>query len=240
MFPFVYKISLLGWFHLFLFGLVLPGMVIVQAGKLRDRQWPLPSRRQHFQARTLELAMFGAISLVVARVGRIELFPRAMPPWPAVLAGLAMLAITLAFMRPRWRRAVERRARIVYFFMPENGSERVWWIVVAVLAGVGEEITWRGVQAALTGSLTGSAWIAAIVCALSFGAAHYNQGWKSAASIVLFALGFHLLVWLSGSLYVAMAVHVTYDIVAGLSYGRLGRELGYRLEPPENVAAETG
>ena len=35
------------------------------------------------------------------------------------------------------------------------------------------------------------------------------------------------LVWLAGSLYVAMAVHVVYDITAGITYGRLGRELGY-------------
>ena len=55
----------------------------------------------------------------------------------------------------------------------------------------------------------------------------YMQGWKSAAIIAVFALGFQTIVWLSGSLYVAMAVHVLYDITAGLTYGRLGRELGY-------------
>jgi hypothetical protein len=56
------------------------------------------------------------------------------------------------------------------------------------------------------------------------------QGWKSSAIIVFFALGFHALVWLSGSLYVAMVVHTAYDITAGLTYGRLGRKLGYSAE----------
>ncbi len=53
--------------------------------------------------------------------------------------------------------------------------------------------------------------------------------------IFVMALGFHTLVWLAGSLYVAMAVHVAYDITAALNYGRLGRELGYSTEgcPPE-------
>src|SRR5262249_2450239 len=59
----------------------------------------------------------------------------------------------------------------------------------------------------------------------SFGLTHIIQGWRSVAIIVVFALGFHALVWLAGSLYVAMAVHVAYDITAGLSFGRLGREL---------------
>jgi hypothetical protein len=60
------------------------------------------------------------------------------------------------------------------------------------------------------------------------------QGWRSAAVILVFALGFHALVWLSGSLYVAMAVHIAYDVTAGISYGRLGRELGYQLDPGES------
>jgi membrane protease YdiL (CAAX protease family) len=103
--------------------------------------------------------------------------------------------------------------------------EREWWIAVSVLAGVGEEITWRGVQAALASVLTGGFWAAALVCSISFGLTHIVQGWKSSAIIFVFALGFHALVWLGESLYVAMAVHVAYDITAGVGYGRLGREL---------------
>jgi membrane protease YdiL (CAAX protease family) len=50
--------------------------------------------------------------------------------------------------------------------------------------------------------------------------------------VFLMALGFHALVWRAGSLYVAMAVHVAYDITAGITYGRLGKELGYSLDSP--------
>ena len=89
--------------------------------------------------------------------------------------------------------------------MPANAKERSWWIAVAVLAGMGEEITWRGVQAALVGVVTGNFSIAALVCSTSFGLIHIIQGWRSAAVIAIFALGFHTLVWLAGSLYVAVA-----------------------------------
>ena len=152
-----------------------------------------------------------------------------------------MLVATVALMRPRWRRAVERRtpvgARVLHLCMPANAVERAWWIAVAVLAGISEEITWRGVQTALLTNLTGRLWIAAIICAISFGVAHMIQGWKSSAIIVFFALGFHALVWLSGSLYVAMAVHTAYDIMAGLTYGRLGKEFGYSPEFNESPNA---
>src|SRR6185436_18860320 len=101
------------------------------------------------------------------------------------------------------------------------------WIAVSLLAGIGEEITWRGVQTGLLAAATGSYGVATILSALSFGGAHMIQGWRSASVIVVFALGFQALVWLTGSLYVAMAVHVVYDITAGIAYGRLGRELGF-------------
>lgn len=187
----------------------------------------LPDRLRHFQRTALEVGLFAICSLLVARVQRIELFPLAFPPLGAVIAGVVAYAAAVAYMRPNWRRAVERRARVVHLFMPSNMRERIWWIIVAVIAGVGEEITWRGTQAALVGALTGSFWAASLVCSITFGLVHIVQGWKSAALIVVFALGFHLLVWLAGSLYVAMAVHVAYDLTVGISYERLGKQLGY-------------
>ena len=187
----------------------------------------LPDRLRHFQRTALEVGLLAICSLLVARVQRIELFPLAFPPLGAVIAGVVAYAAAVAYMRPNWRRAVERRARVVHLFMPSNMRERIWWIIVAVIAGVGEEITWRGTQAALVGALTGSFWAASLVCSITFGLVHIVQGWKSAALIVVFALGFHLLVWLAGSLYVAMAVHVAYDLTVGISYERLGKQLGY-------------
>lgn len=230
MFPFVYEINLAGWIHLFYFGLLIPGMAIIQGRKFRKAEKPLPNRLRHFQKTALTVVMFGLISLLVARAEWIELFPRAIPSWRALAAGVLMYAVAVAFMRPRWRAAVKRRTRVVYLFMPANSTERAWWIAVAVLAGIGEEITWRGVQGGLAVNLAGSFWLAALVCSISFGVAHIIQGWKAVAIVGVFALGFHFLVWLSGSLYVAMAVHVVYDITAGISYGRLGKELGYSPE----------
>lgn len=227
MFPWVLRINAAGWTHLLLFGIILPVAVALQRQKAMPATGPLPDRKKHFQRTTFELAWLAGVSLLVARVEWMHLFPAELPTFGALLAGCAVLGAMVTYMRPRWRAAVLRKARVVHLFMPSNITERTWWITVSVLAGVGEEITWRGVQWALLANLTGSYLVAAVLSSIMFGAAHMVQGWRSSFVIVFFGLSFHLLVWLAGSLYVAMAVHVIYDITAGLMYGRLGKQLGY-------------
>ena len=45
-------------------------------------------------------------------------------------------------------------------------------------------------------------------------------------AIAAIAGAFHILVFVSGSLYVAMIVHFVYDVIAGFTYARFARELG--------------
>jgi len=218
-------INPLGLGHLVFFGLFIPWAA--WRSKVRFEASAMPSFRAHALQTILNLMAFGAFSLFVAFMEGITLLPAAMPPWRAIGAGVVILILMVAIMRPRWRRAVEKRARIVQFFMPKDGSERLRWAAIALLAGITEEITWRGVQFALLFRLTHNPLLAAILSAASFSISHVIQGWRGALAVVPFALSFQLLAWLAGSLYVAMAVHFLYDLAAGLSYGRLGRELGY-------------
>lgn len=228
----IYWLGPAGWSRLGTFLVLVPYLAIRSHAKMQATAGRAPlNRLAHFRSTMVMLVLFGALSLVTANRQDINLFdrPLAASPW-AFAGGIAMYVAAIAVMRPRWRRAVEQRSRIVHLFMPSNNTERAWWILVSVLAGVSEEITWRGVQPVLLAFLLGSAWAGAVVAALSFGLAHIIQGWRAALIITGFALAFQGLVWLSGSLYVAMIVHVVYDITAGLNYGKLGRELGYRLE----------
>jgi membrane protease YdiL (CAAX protease family) len=238
-FPQAFELNAAGWYHLVIYGLVVPFGVFrawrrakaqSQPGATRP---PTPSRVRHFQSTALMLVLLTSLSLIVARAEWIDLFPRPGFSLAGVVAGLAMYVVTVLAMRPRWRRAVLKRTRVVHYFMPGTPGERVWWIIVSVLAGVGEEISWRGVQTALGAALTGSYVGGSVLTAIAFGLGHLNQGWRSAFVIAFFSLGFQAIVALSGSLYVAMAVHVAYDITAGLTYAKLGRELGYRLPEPE-------
>lgn len=229
MFPQAEFVNLAGWYHLIAFGVVVPLLAWRGRRRVLGVQ-PLPNRSAHFRSTATMLLLFAALSLLVARNEWITLFPPIHLTSVSLAAAVAMYVVSVVAMRPRWRRAVEKRLRVVYLFMPETAAERAWWIAVSVLAGVGEEISWRGVQTALLASLTGSYAMAALLTALSFGLGHVVQGWRSALVIGIFSLGFQALVWISGSLYLAMAVHVAYDITAGLTYGRLGRDLHYTPE----------
>jgi membrane protease YdiL (CAAX protease family) len=229
----------LAWFHLGYFGLVVPGSAIHSRLKLvgaAGKAAPLPGRLNHFRKTAGSVVMFAMLSWLTALRVRIPLFPDSLPPLKAVAAGLAVYAALVAFMLPRWRRAVETGDPAVHLFMPRTAVERAWWIGVSLLAGIGEEITWRGVQTELIARLSGSLVTAALVCSLTFAVCHAQQGFKSMAVIFFLALGLHTLVWLAGSLYVAMAVHSLYNVTAGLCLGRLGRRLGYSIEAPKPVA----
>lgn len=235
-FPSVYYITVAGWYHLFIFAAMIPWLAWKSRRRVQDPSRPLPAPIKYFQSQTIMLAIFGALSLVTAERQDLDLFPRAWPSIWVALAGVLMYAVAVSAMRPYWRRAVEKKKRSVQLFMPDSPAERAWWVVVAVLAGISEEITWRGVQFALLTYLFGNPWIGALASAVMFGLGHIIQGWRSVLLISGFALAFQLLVALSGSLYVAMLVHAAYDITAGFTYGRFGRELkrraGEALEQP--------
>jgi len=227
-FPQAFHVGIPGWYHVLVMGVLIPFTVVRNYRRMVGKSLALPTRMRNFRTTAIMLVLLTSLSVVVGNAEWIDLYRFDAARLPQGLAaGFVMYVLAVAFMRPQWRRAVERRSRIVHLFMPGTPKERAWWFVVSTLAGVGEEITWRGVQTALLAYLTGSFVAGATLSAASFGLAHYMQGWKSAAIIAVFALGFQTIVWLSGSLYVAMAVHVLYDITAGLTYGRLGRELGY-------------
>ena len=86
--------------------------------------------------------------------------------------------------------------------------------------------------------LTGSGWVAAVIASIVFGVSHAVQGWKTAGIITIIAFLLHGLVAMSGTLYPAIVAHAVYDIVAGLTYGRLGRTLGYDMAPPPDQFPE--
>jgi membrane protease YdiL (CAAX protease family) len=224
-----YWISLASWYHLLVFGVWVPVMAALSLRRVRAQPAGMPlNRLKHLQSSAFILVAFGALSLISARSQNIDLLrPVLLAPQWSMPAAVVFYAGAVMAMRPRWRRAVERGERIVNLYMPQTRVERGWWIAVSMLAGISEELTWRGMQPILLTALTGSVGMGVLGSAALFGLGHAPQGTRSAVVIGIFSLGFNALVWLSGSLYLAMAVHIAYDLTAGLTYGKLGRELGY-------------
>lgn len=233
-------LSFAGWIHLIFFGAVVPAVVLRTRRKI-DTGFELPPFDRHIASAMVQLVVFGALSLLVAFIEHIELFPARLPPARAWLLGAALYGAAVATMAPQWRRTVERRSRVLRLFMPRSSRDRALWVLASAVAGATEEMTWRGVQFVLLWMLAGDPFVAAGVCAIMFGVAHMVQGPGAVAAIVPFAFAFHLLVYYSDySLYVAMVVHFAYDVTAGLSYGRLGEELGYFVPRVTESGASAG
>ena len=224
-----------GFVHLALFGLGLPYLAIRTAQRLKAR--PFPPKKAYFKSVILQLFALGLFSCFIARDNWIPIFPPRAPALRHCALGAAVLAALVLFMRPMWRKAVEQRARRTWLVMPRDRTERWLWAGCSFGAGISEEITYRGVMFTLLWRITGSAAVAALVMAAVFGISHFMQGWKSVGIICGIALAMQGLAWVSGSLYVSMTVHAVYDLIAGLTYGKLGEELGYPIEapPPEAV-----
>jgi membrane protease YdiL (CAAX protease family) len=178
----------------------------------------LPRGAVYAEVIVLQLLLAGAAWLT-ARLNGIVLFPSVDVGLRELAAGGALLAIAFAFLAYELRRDEKEENDPLRLITPRRGSERLIWLAVSAAAAIGEEVTYRGVSFALLAPQVGTAGAVAISATL-FGLAHLVQGVRRSILIVLFGLGFHLLVLYTGSLLTAIAVHFIYDVVAGFLIGR--------------------
>lgn len=226
----VMTVSVLGWGFVIFVTLFVPWAVLRnRESALAMASIPLAVR---FYPMLLPQIILGVLALVTGLVEGIELLPLRAPSPQAWLVGLVFLVVTLALVRPHWRRSIEEQKPTWRLFSPTNRTEEGMWVLLSLSAGIGEEMVWRGVLPALLLALTGSLPIAIALSIVSFALAHAIQGLRSVLAIGAIAAAFHVLVALSGSLYVAMVVHFVYDVIAGFTYARFARDLGFL--PPDS------
>jgi uncharacterized protein len=107
--------------------------------------------------------------------------------------------------------------RLINAALPRTARERRRMPLVAVTAGVGEELVFRGLFVAAGLGLLGlSPAVAVLVAAAAFGWAHLYQGRRGVALTALSAVVLGLLYVLSGSLLIPVLVHASTDAVAFL------------------------
>ncbi|MFN8587463.1 MAG: type II CAAX endopeptidase family protein [Candidatus Eisenbacteria bacterium] len=149
---------------------------------------------------------------VAARFGPFEV---------GMLVGVAILVVLL----DRQRRTlasqpemVERlRARLlpVEHLMPATRAEYPRFAVLAVTAGVCEELLFRGFVTWALAHVMPSYTVAALVQAVLFGIAHVYQGPRGVLTTGLVGVFLTTIVWLTGTLWIAMLVHALMDLNAG-------------------------
>ncbi len=216
-------------FHLAYFGLILPYRT------WRGRHWPTGvnaparSRLDHYRSNLKHFAGCGVISTITVlilslRAGTwdawLAFFPLEWPSLSSLVLGVIAFAVLVSIDLEYSRRCFDRGAPHMYAATPQTRQERAAWIVQSMAAGVTEELTWRGVQPMLIAHLTGMWWPGIIICAATFGIGHITQGRPFVLIAAGFALVFHALTWLTGSLYVPISVHIAVNVVVGLRAGQ--------------------
>ncbi|PAX07230.1 CPBP family intramembrane glutamic endopeptidase [Sphingomonas lenta] len=134
--------------------------------------------------------------------------------WP-ILLGLALGSVLAAGLS-WWR---QRRGRRAFYLgrpprLPSSARELPAAALLAVSAGVTEELYFRLMLPLLIALVTGSALLGVGISALLFGAAHRYQGWVGVVATGLVGLFLSVVHLASGDLWLAMACHATIDLNA--------------------------
>lgn len=205
-----------GVMYLILVGVWVPVLALKSAHRLRGGA-PLPISRTRMFIQTSGFLLFlSVMAWLTALREWINLTSLPHDDVRAMLyAALFLIALVLT-LRLRWAaRPLAERARL-YSILPHDGRELGVYLIVCLIAGVGEEVIYRGVLATLLQRLTNSFIAAVLIASFIFAISHAIQGWRAALSIFFLAIAAHALVAATGSLLPMMIVHAAYDAFAGL------------------------
>ena len=213
----------------FLVGLLaaLPLAVVAQERQLRAMRAEgfLLARRDIYLAAVTTHAVLLAAALLAAWDAGIPLLQAPDIGVREVGIGAAAIALGMLTLSERVAPADDARAR-AEAIAPRTSREMLAFAGIAVSAGVAEEIAYRGVLFTLLAHFLGGWWLPAVVAAVAFGVAHVFQGWRAAALATAAGLVAQLVVGLTGTLLVAIVVHIVHDIIAGAVIGRRARSRG--------------
>lgn len=130
------------------------------------------------------------------------------------ILGFAFASIVLARRNPETRRKLQQSLEQVDFLLPHTRGERMAFAVVALSAGICEEVIFRGfliryIAALPLGLGVG---VSVLLAALVFGIDHGYQGMRGFVATTAVALILSALFFLSGSLWLPMVLHAAIDL----------------------------
>jgi membrane protease YdiL (CAAX protease family) len=100
---------------------------------------------------------------------------------------------------------------------PSNGLEVAAWILLCIIAGIAEEMIFRGyLQRQFTAWLRGATVAGVALSSLLFGAAHGYQGVRNMVLLAVFGILFSVLSLLRRNLRAGIFAHSWHDLIAGL------------------------
>jgi membrane protease YdiL (CAAX protease family) len=131
----------------------------------------------------------------------------------AWLSGAIFISVVLLRVRFTWPRVSEAAKQRLRIIIPETDREFLAWVPVAIMAGVAEECAYRGAAYFLLRAMGVTVFYAVASCTIAFGVCHLYQGWRATVEVGIMGLLSQIAVFLTGGLYLSIAVHAVYDLL---------------------------
>jgi len=104
-------------------------------------------------------------------------------------------------------------------FLPSNRTESIIFILIALTAGICEELLYRGWLQNMLSHGIGSVWIGLVLGAVIFGIGHAYQGKMGMVQTGIIGLIFGIVFIITKSLVASQILHVIVDVVNGIVGG---------------------
>jgi membrane protease YdiL (CAAX protease family) len=212
--------SPLGTIFIIIVCLVMPVLAMRAARQLESRRLK-PSVHDILMSTIVTHGTVGILAVLAARANGVVLFPAPTFRWTDAAAGAAFLVLASLANLLRWRVMSDAEREHVSWLRPQSRRDLAAWAAISLVAGVAEEVIYRGTLFGLVHQMVDSYWASVGACVFVFALGHWVQGRGAMVIIVIFAAAFHVLVRLTGDLYTAIVVHVVYDFAAGMLLWRL-------------------
>lgn len=181
-----------------------------------------------YHSNALLLFVFALVVVTIWRIPGRSLSSLGMewPQWnPQVI--LLLLAVFLFYALDiffqygirRWRKRTLQQRHVTFTFVPVDHKELLHFFVLAIAAGIGEEIIFRGYLIHYvifwTGNTPSGILGACFFASSLFAFLHGYQGYRSMVKIFLLAMLFSAIFILSQSLLIVMLIHAIIDMLSG-------------------------
>jgi membrane protease YdiL (CAAX protease family) len=210
--------------HLFVGNIVLiaPSLSRFKYRQLQQKlaAGDLAARRRFYRIGVVQQILRTMIVLAICLLGSIPLRALGLTApgsWQnsgqslAIFVGALAASVVLFRYRGDWQ--LRRLMKMVGALIPASVRERRWFAVIALGAGVSEEVVFRGFLLFYLNSYASlSSMEMIIISSLVFGFCHIYQGWFGVLGTSFAGLCFAFLYLSSGSLLVPIIVHAAIDL----------------------------
>ena len=200
----VYLFVVLGW---------MPAAGIFSYLRLKAGK-PIPPKTRYYRSIIVVQVVLLGYSVAIVQHNEMSLLGSSPALWIWLISALYVAFIGLR-LQAVWKKMPAERKQRARRLLPEIPEHLRYWVPISFLAGIGEEIAFRGVAFGILREISGSTEFTIVICVLAFAFAHMVQGWRGVIGTGVVALVMHAIVYETAGLYLAMGIHVAYDLMLG-------------------------